>query len=87
MYDKNIVVIETAPTARVFRQYVDLMSNEELNAARLERPDLVFRVMSEEEAKEQQQEPIPVEDTSKGISIHGMTLPYNLTEQVKSILK
>lgn len=85
MYDKRIVVIQTSPTAKYFKQVTCLMNDNELVQAKLERPDLIFRL--KEDLKQAEDIPIQEIDESKGISIHGMTLPYNIEERLKEILK
>jgi hypothetical protein len=84
MYDKRIVVIETSPTSKIFKQVTCLMTDEELAEAKLERPDLIFRL---KEDLQPEKEPEIVIDESKGISIKGMSLPYNIEDKLKEILK
>ena len=68
--DKMIVIIETPPSMQPFKQVTCLMTQEELDEGKKERPDLIFRIpedMSVE--KTMQQGPMPIE----GESVHGMT--------------
>ena len=82
---KNIVVITTPPWALQFISVTDMLTDEELAQARLERPDLIFTLASQL-PKEEEIKPVPVEDVSKGITVTGMTLPADFEDRVKSIL-
>ena len=88
---KNIVIIQTPPTAIKFISVTDLMTDEELAAAKLERPDLIFKLASELSAneldniKKESEDEVMAEDDSKGITITGMTLPSDFEEQVRKL--
>ena len=81
----HIVLIETAPFVvdRVCIQA--MMSQEELELARKERPDLIFTIQQAEveEVKAIPDKPLR-ED--QGISIRGMTLPYDLDDRIRKVL-
>ena len=82
---KNIVIIQTPPTAIKFISVTDMMTDEELAAAKLERPDLIFKLASEVNELHVSAEINPNEDVSKGITITGMTLPSDFEEQVRKL--
>ena len=68
-----------------------MMTDEELAAAKLERPDLIFKLASELSAneldniKKESEDEVMAEDDSKGITITGMTLPSDFEDQVRKL--
>ena len=97
--NKHIVTVSTnslTTKPEHFVQVTCLMSDEELSEAQLERPDLVFTKLSDEvnlnteiaaQAFENNSLPEEVEvDISKGITVRGMVMPYDIEEQAAKIL-
>jgi hypothetical protein len=80
-----IVLIETAPFTKEYVAVQAMMSQEELDIARKERPDLIFTIQQAEveEVKAIPDKPLR-ED--QGISINGMTLPYDLDDRIRRVL-
>ena len=92
--NKHIVVIETPPWATRRIQVTDLMSLEELEEAKRERPDLIFTLAKDLPEKEPVSEPVSDKsdkpsrfslENPKGYSIHGMVMPHNLEDIVKDL--
>ena len=79
---KQIVIIETPPTSPQFIQVTALMTDQELEQAKKERPDLIFRIpvhMAIEKALLEEPE---------GESLNGMTLPADVQERwLKDLVK
>lgn len=71
---KKIIIIETPPTMQPFKRVSTLMSEEELKAAKLERPDLVFRYGEELPSSGE----IKIPENEYGVSVRGMTTPGEL---------
>jgi hypothetical protein len=86
--NKNLVVIQTPLSSTTFTQVTCLMTDKELEEAKKERPDLIFRQATDLPTEEPQSEAALVpEDETKGITIRGMTLPHNLDEMINNLLK
>jgi hypothetical protein len=86
MTKKNIIIIQTPPWALKFISVTDMMTDEELVAAKLERPDLIFKLANElPDLTDLRDVTIPVEDISKGITITGMTLPSDFEDQIRKL--
>lgn len=87
---KRIVLIETPVFMKSFTQVKCEMTDEELEQAKKERPDLVFRLIKdlplELLPKKEERTPSIFDDETKGITLHGMSLPHNFEEQVDKIL-
>ena len=85
---KSIIIIQTPVCSTSFKQVTCLMSDEELKAAKLERPDLVFKLADElpstgDFTPEIKQEP---DDETKGITVRGLTLPHDLDYLINQVL-
>ena len=84
--NKRIVSVETPPCVLPFRQFIDMLTDEEITQARKERPDLVFRVMADGEVVNQPSGPSIMDmDNPKGISVKGMVLPTNLEDLIDKL--
>jgi hypothetical protein len=88
---KRIVLIETPVFMKSFTQVKCEMTDEELEQAKRERPDLVFRLIKDlpislpEKVKEEIQ-PSLFDDERRGITVRGMTLPYDFEDKVQKVL-
>jgi|SRR5580692_952880 hypothetical protein len=92
--NKRMVIIQTPVFSSSFTQVTCLMTEDEYELARTERPDLVFRYASEmEEVPEGSpvgpdltlvQEP---EDETKGITVKGLTLPHDLDALINHLFE
>lgn len=90
MKHKNLVIIQTPVSSTVFTQVTCLMSDEEFEEAKQERPDLVFMLASELPVEAPKQEPLPVPvglRDDQGITVTGMTLPANIDELIEKVLE
>jgi hypothetical protein len=91
MKHKNIVIIQTPVYAKSFTQVTCLMSDDELAAAKLERPDLVFMLakdMPKDEVQQQEEQlSLPGLREDQGITVKGMTLPANIDEMIEKVLE
>jgi hypothetical protein len=87
--NKHIVIIQTPVSSKSFTQVTCLMSEEEYEAAKLERPDLVFKLATDLDStpEETGTEPQPPEDETKGITITGLTLPHNLDTLINQLFE
>lgn len=83
--NKFLVVIRTAPTVSPFQEITWLCTEEELELAKKERPDLIFTKGEElpPGGDVEYEKPVIVKG---GITVRGMTLPYDIEEQAKKIL-
>lgn len=93
---RRIVVIQTAPTATRLIQVTELMSEEELQQAKKERPDLIFRYAADlAPVTEKQIEQTKMQDGGlidkplrvAGLTHNGMTLPVDYYERLDKIIR
>jgi hypothetical protein len=90
---KRIVLIETPVFMKSFTQVKCEMTDEELEQAKRERPDLVFRLIKdlpislpEKEEVKEERPPSLFDDETRGITVRGMTLPYDFEDKVQKVL-
>ena len=86
---KRIVLIETPIYQKSFTQVTCEMTDEELEQAKRERPDLVFRLLKDLPISlpdKEEVQPSLFDDETRGITVRGMTLPYDFEEQVDKVL-
>lgn len=67
---KKIVVVETPPTMTPFKQVTTLMTDAELEEAKKERPDLIFKLAEELPSQGE----VDIEN-KYGVSVRGMITP------------
>lgn len=77
---KKIVLIENAPTAARFIQVTTLLSDEELERAKLERPDLIFKLQEELPSEG---DFVPLDEDESNTT--GMMLPHNLNDLINQV--
>jgi len=79
---KKIVLIENAPTAARFIQVTTLLSDEELERAKLERPDLIFKLQEELPSEG---DFVPLDEDESNTT--GMMLPHNLNDLINQVFE
>jgi len=88
--NKSLVIIQTSVAAKSFTQVTCLMSDEEFESAKKERPDLIFTKAAEMPSDGDYIPELPVggivEDETKGITVTGMALPHDLEARANKIL-
>lgn len=72
--DKQIIIIETPPTAAKFIQVTALMSDAEIEQAKKERPDLIFRIPDHMVVEHALQDELQGKEP-EGESLTTMTIP------------
>lgn len=96
MKAKHIVVIETPISTKSFTQVTCLMTDEEFEEAKRERPDLVFTMAADlpvstdsidNTVEEPKTESLPALREDQGITITGMTLPHDLDILINKVLE
>jgi hypothetical protein len=99
MKAKSIIIVQTPVHFKAFTQVTCLMDDDELEQAKKERPDLIFRKAQELPVQEPIPEPAhgfqtldcePVElkelTEDQGITVKGMTLPANLDYLIQKVI-
>jgi hypothetical protein len=83
-----MVVIQTPVSSKSFTQVTCLMTDEEFEAAKLERPDLIFKLASELPVEDKvKQVVVPEEDETKGITVRGMTIPHDIDNLINQLFE
>lgn len=88
MNNKNIVTISTPPWFKDQRVVVDLMSDEELEQAKLERPDLIFTLGKHlpEDTVIDNGPSIHNLDNPVGFDVNTMTQPVDIEDRINKLL-
>lgn len=84
--NKSIVVVRTPIFSKAYTQVTCLMSDEELEEAKAERPDLEFEKLQEEVQEAKEATSTVDNGVAKGITVKGMVMPYDIEDQIYEVL-
>ena len=96
MKSKHIVIVSTPVYKKSFTQVTCMMTDQELEDAKLERPDLMFMKANDLPVEDSIQEvceslpdseQLPPLTEEQGITVKGMTLPHNLDDLIVNLFK
>lgn len=85
--NKNIVTISTPPWYKHQIRVVDLLSDEELAQAKLERPDLIFTLGRDLPEEKPVEESVFNLDNPVGFDVTTMAQPVDLEERIDKLLE